>query len=241
MFLAGCVVAAPAVAFMLATLRSTASPESRHLIYALPFFSVLLAAPLVAAARLRPPLTSALAVAAVAVLLIGEAGWAHRKTPLLFDGDPQGEAQARDSAATWLASTARRDDVLLGYEPVYLRAWEQNRAFSIHALPRADAALFAAALKDVPEPLGRGVWVFDASDTTNVWERQTISFALPEPRSAFEGRAWGPYLVIRSRRPLLTRARYVDVSKDVLRLGRALQITDADVNLHTVLQAESGL
>jgi 4-amino-4-deoxy-L-arabinose transferase-like glycosyltransferase len=233
------VVGVPAFAFMLATLRSTTSPESRHLIFALPFFSVLLAVPLVAGGRLRPPLTAALAVVAVVVLLIGEVRWAHRKTPALFDGDPPGERQARDSAAGWLASSARPDDVLLGYEPVYLRAWEKNRSFSIHALPRADPALFAAALKDVPEPLGRGVWVFDASDTTNAWERQTIRFVLPKPESAFEGRVYGPYLVIRSRRPLVTRARYVAVSEDVMRLGRELRITDADINLQTMLRAES--
>ena len=40
-----CVVAVPALAFMLATLNSTTSPEARHLIFALPFFSVLLALP----------------------------------------------------------------------------------------------------------------------------------------------------------------------------------------------------
>ena len=46
-----CVIAVPAVAFMLATLNSTASPEARHLIFALPFFSVLLAAPIVELGR----------------------------------------------------------------------------------------------------------------------------------------------------------------------------------------------
>jgi 4-amino-4-deoxy-L-arabinose transferase-like glycosyltransferase len=239
--LTACVVAVPALAFTLATLHSTTSPEARHIIFALPFYSILLALPLVELGRLRPPVTAALALAAVAVLLVGEVRWAHRKTPPLFDGDPPGEAQARASAAAWLASTARPDDVLLGYEPIYLRAWERNRSFSIHALPRADPALFASALKDVPEPLGRGVWVFDASDTTNVWERQTIPFVLPKPQSAFEGRRYGPYLVIRSRQPLVTRARYVAVSEEVMRLGRRLQIGDADVNLHTLLRAESRL
>jgi 4-amino-4-deoxy-L-arabinose transferase-like glycosyltransferase len=236
-----CVVAVPALAFTAATLGSTASPESRHLIFALPFFSVLLALPIAAVGRLWPPLTAPLALVAVAVLLIGEVRWAHHKTPLLFGGDPAGEAHARASAAAWLASTARADDLLLGFEPVYLAAWERNRSFSVHALPRADAALFATALKDVPEPLGRGLWVFDASDTTNVWERQSIRFVLPKPESAFEGRAYGPYLVIRSRRPLVTRTRYLAVSKDVLRLGRALQIGDADINLRTMLQADSRL
>jgi hypothetical protein len=234
-----CVVAVPAVAFMLATLNSTTSPEARHLIFALPFFSVLLAMPLVEIGRRGKRLAPAVAVAAVAVLLVGEVRWTHEKTPPIFDGDPPAETQARDAAGAWLASTSRPTDVLLGYEPVYLAAWERNRSFSSHTLPRADPALLASALKDVPEPLGRGVWVFDASDTTNVKPRQTIRFALPSPHAAFEGRVYGPFLVIRSRRPLVTRRRYVTVSEEVMRLGRTLEIGDADINLRTLLRAES--
>ena len=236
-----CVIALPGLAFMLATLNSTASPEARHLIFALPFFSVLLAVPLVELGRRGGRLAPALAVTAVAVLLVGEVRWAHEKTPPLFDGDPPGEAQARGSAAAWLASTYRPSDVLLGYEPVYLQAWERNRSFSGHTLPRADPALLALALKDIPEPLGRGIWVFDASDTTNVKERQTIRYALPTPQSAFEARVYGPFLVIRSREPLMTRSRYVAVSERVMRLGRTLEIGDADINLNALLGAESRL
>jgi hypothetical protein len=236
-----CVVAVPGLAFMLATLNSTASPEARHLIFALPFFSVLLAVPLVELGRRGGRLGPAVTAAAVVVLLIGEVRWTHEKTPPIFDGDPPGEAQARDAAGAWLASTYRPSDVLLGYEPVYLQAWEQNRSFSGHTLPRADPALLASALKDIPEPLGRGVWVFDASDTTNVRERQTIRYALPTPQAAFEARVYGPFLVIRSRKPLGTRANYVAVSEEVMRLGRTLEIGDADINLRALLRAESRL
>ena len=234
-----CVAAVPALAFMVVTLSSTTSPEARHLIFALPFFSVLLAVPLVELGRVRPPVTAAVAVLAIGVLVAGEVRWAHHKTPPLFDGDPPGEAQARSAVAAWLSTTSRPDDVLLGYEPVYLRAWERHRDFGAHALPRADAALLAATLKDLPHPLGRGVWVFDASDTTNVKERQTIRFALPQPVAAFEGRAYGPFLVIRSRRPLVTPARYLAVSERVMLLGRRLGIGDADVNLGALRGAES--
>ena len=240
--LLACVVAIPALTFMLATLNSTASPEARHLIFALPFFSILLAVPLVELAGVRAPLTGALAVAAVLVLVVGEVRWAHQKTPQLFDGDPPGEAQARSAAGAWLASSSRPSDVLLGYEPVYLRAWEQNRAFSGHVLPRADPELLASTLKDVPEPLGRGVWVLDASDTTNLVERRTIPFVLPAPgSSAFEGHVYGPFLVIRSRRPLVTRSRYLTAAENVMRVGVHLGIGDADVNLRTLLRAESRL
>jgi 4-amino-4-deoxy-L-arabinose transferase-like glycosyltransferase len=228
--LIACVVAVPALAFMAVTLNSTTSPEARHLIFLLPFFSLLLAVPLVAFARLRPPVTATIALAAVAVLVFGEARWAYKKTPPLFDGDPPGEAEARDAAAAWLASSSRPNDVLLGYEPVYLRAWERNRSFGRHALPRADAALLAAALKAAPKPLGRGLWVFDASDTTNVHMRQTIPFELPSPSSEFEGRAYGPYLVIRSRKPVETPARFLAMSLEVMRLGISLGIGDAETN-----------
>ena len=239
--LTACVVAVPAFAFMVAKLHATASPEARHLIFALPFFSTLLATTLVEAARARPPVTAVVALVALVALVVGEVQWAHRKTPQLFDGDPPNEAHARTEAAAWLASTARPNDVLLGYEPLYLVAWEHNRSFSHYALPRADPKLLASALRAVQEPLGRGVWVFDASDTTNVWERQSIRFALPAPARAFEGRVFGPYLMLRSRAPLGSREHYLTVSEEVMRLGRQLEIGDADVNLHTMLLAAKRL
>jgi hypothetical protein len=235
------VIVVPALAFTLATLNSSTSPEARHLIFVLPFFSILLAVPLVALARVRPPVTSALALAALVVLLVGEVRWAHERTPPLFDGVPAAQFHAREAAGAWLASTARADDVLLGYEPLFLQAWESNRAFSGNVVPRADPALFASALKSIHQPLGRGVWVFDASDTTNPRQRAAIPFALPSPHSAFEGRVFGPYLVIRSRRPLETPGRYVAVSETVMRLGQELDISDADINLKTMVEAESRL
>jgi len=239
--LTGCVIVVPALAFMLATLHSTASPEARHLIFALPFFSLALALPVVELARARPPLTWCVALAVAGVLVFGEVRWAHAKTPELFDGNPAGQVHARKAAASWLASTYRRSDVLLGYEPVFLQAWELQPSFSRHALPRADAKLLADALKRVPEPIGRGVWVFDASDTTNETQRQTIPFALPAPRSAFEARVYGPYLVIRSRHPLVTREHYLAVSQQVMQLGVRMKIGDADVNLGALRGAASRL
>jgi hypothetical protein len=235
------VIVVPAVAFTLTTLNSSTSPQARHLIFVLPFFSILLALPLVELARSRPPVTSALALVAVVALLVGEVRWAHERTPQLFDGAPATQVHAREAAGAWLAATRHADDLLLGYEPVFLQAWESNRRFSSNVIPRADPALFASSLKDRGEPLGHGVWVFDASDSTNVRQRQKIPFALPSPQAAFEGRVFGPYLVIRSRRPLRTPAHYVDVSERVMRLGRDLGINDADVNLKTMLQAKSRL
>jgi Dolichyl-phosphate-mannose-protein mannosyltransferase len=230
--LTSCVILVPGVAFMLAKLGSSTSPEARHLIFALPFFSTLLAVPIVELGRLRPPVTAIVAAAAIGTLVFGEVSWAHAKTPALFDGDPHAQVAARAEASTWLASTARTDDVLLGYEPLFLAAWERNRSFSRHALPRADPKLLAAALRAVPEPIGRGIWVLDANDTTNGPNRRlTIPLVLPDPARLFVARAFGPYLVIRSRAPLETRRRYLAAAESVMRLGQTLQIGDAFVNL----------
>jgi hypothetical protein len=238
--LTACVVVVPALAFTAATLHSTTSPEARHLIFALPFYSVLLALPLVTVARAGVPYAT-VAVAVALLIVVTEVRWAHAKTPELLDGDPPGETQARDAAASWLASTSRSDDVLLGYEPVFLRAWERNRSFSDHVLPRADPTLLADALKRIDGPLGRGIWVFDASDTTNARQRSTIALLLPKPAAEFEGHVFGPYLVIRTREPLRTRAHYVAVAVRVLRVGQSLRIGDADINLKAILQARSRL
>jgi hypothetical protein len=235
--LTACVLAVPALAFLVVKLHASASPEARHLIFALPFFSTLLAVPIVAVGRIAPRVTAPLAAAAVVVLLVGEVQWAHRKTPALFDGDPVAQQHARADAAAWLADGARPDDVLLGYEPLFLAAWERNPAFSAHALPRADPRLLGSALRKLPVPLGRGIWVFDASDTTNARPSGTIRLALPKPPRMFVARAFGPYLVIRTRAALHTHARYLAVAENVMRLGRALSIGDADVNLHTMLLA----
>lgn len=239
--LIACVVAVPAVAFVAAKLHSTASPEARHLIFALPFFSTMLAAPLVYLGRMRPPVTAVVAVAVVLVLLVGEVQWAHSKTPPLFDGDPPAQARARAEAADWLTAHSRPDDVLFGYEPVYLAAWDRDRALSGNALPRADATLLARALRAIRPPLGHGVWVFDASDTTNVWRRASIRYAVPDPASEFKARAFGPYLVIRSSAPLLTPLRYLTASARVMQLGRSLRIGDADVNFGAVRGAAAKL
>jgi hypothetical protein len=238
--LIACVIVVPAIAFMLATLGSTTSPEARHLIFALPLYSLLLAVPLVALARFERG-AAIVAAVVVAVIVASELRWAKAKTPQLFNGSPAAQVRARDAAAEWLAATARSNDVLLGYSPVFLRAWQRNRSFSDDVLPRADPALFADALNRISLPIGRGVWVFDASATTNVRPLQTIPLVSPQPAAAFEARVYGPYLVIRSRAPLLTRARYLAVAERVMLVGRSLQINDADVNLQTMLLAASRL
>jgi hypothetical protein len=227
----------PTFAFLVARLGSHTSPESRHLIFALPFFSTLLAIPLARFAARPHRLAPAAAAAALLALVGAEIAWADHKTPLLFDGEPSVRVQARGEASAWLARTARHDDILFGYDPLYLGAWERNGRVSETVVPRADAKLALSVLRSAPRPLGRGIWVFDASDTNNFSPKLTIPLRMPRPAAAFEARVYGPFLVIRSRDPTRTIRRYLEEARAVQLVGQSLYIGDADVNLDTVERA----
>jgi hypothetical protein len=231
--LVGSVFVTPTFAFLVAKLGSQTSPESRHLIFALPFFSALLAVPVVRLgrhARLAP-------LAVLLALVCAEVAWADHKTPLLFDGESPTRVDARNDASAWLARTARPNDVLFGYDPLFLGAWERSRALTDTVVPRADAKLALSVLRDAPKPLGRGIWVFDASDTNNFSPKLTIPLRMPRPASAFEARVWGPFLVIRSIEPTRTPRRFLEESRAVELAGQSIYIGDADVNLDTVKRA----
>ncbi|MDX6478113.1 MAG: hypothetical protein QOG29_700 [Gaiellaceae bacterium] len=227
----------PTVAFMGATLGSSTSPESRHLVFTLPFLSGLVACALVWLARRPSSLAPLLAAAAVFALVGGEIAWARHKTPLLFNGEPAAELTARDAAADWLARTGRTDDVLFGYEPLYLGAWERRRGLRQEVVPRADPRLALDVLRRAHRPLGRGVWVFDASDTNNFTPRQSIDLVYPQPAAGFEAQAWGPYLVIRTLGPTRTVKGYLEAAALAQGVGKRLYIGDADINLVTVQRA----
>ena len=223
----------PTLAFLLARLGSAASPETRHLIFALPFFATLLALGLVTVARLPREGARAAAGVTAALLLVGGVAWSWEKTPPLFTGDPAERVAGREAAGAWLAATGGKNDVLLGYEPVFLEAWQRS-AVSRTVLPRADSKLAAEALRAAPKPLGRGVWVFDAYDTNNVVRSLSIARRLPRPAEEFEARVFGPYLIVRTREPTRTPHRYLEQAAKAQVLGRLLDIGDADINFLTV-------
>jgi hypothetical protein len=236
--LVAAVIGTPTLAFMVARLGSSTAPESRHLIFALPFLALLIAVGLVAVARRLPyGLGTALGLIVVAGLLPSEVAWGWQKTPPLFTGDPRVRIESRREAAAWLARTSRRDDVLFGYDPLFLAAWERSGRVSRTVVPRADATLALRVLRTRRQPLGRGVWVFDRSDNNNILRRLYIPLRTPEPTSAFEVRAYGPFLVIRTTKPTLTPRRYLEVSRRAMLVGKDLYIGDADVNYDTVARA----
>ena len=235
--LVGLVFTVPAIALMVARANGSAAPESRHLIFALPFFSMVIASGVVALAARRPALSPVVVTLALAILIWGEVAWARHRTPPLFNGEPKTRIDARDAAAAWLARTSRRTDVLFGYEPIYLAAWERSPRVPHTVLPRADPKLALGALRAAPKPVGRGVWVFDASEHNNIDPKLTIPLRRPYPAHQFDAKVFGPYLVIRTKRPTRTIARYLSMASQVEVLGKKLYIGDADVNFFTIRRA----
>jgi hypothetical protein len=240
--LAGIVVATPAVALMAASLGSETTPESRHLIFILPLFATMVGAGLATVAS-RRVLVGRLLLLLLAVgwLLHAELAWGRHKTPAYYRGEKPVRVEARQAASAWLAETSRADDVLFGYSPLFLGAWQRNKSFSDLVVPRADGKLALSTLRSWPQPLGRGIWVFDASSPNNFVYSLTIELRSPEPEALYEARVFGPFLVIRSRRPAGNVKTFLKQSEAVMQVGRSLYIGDADVNLHTVLVAEGRL
>jgi hypothetical protein len=228
------VIGVPAAAFLAARLGGSASPESRHLIFVLPFFAILVGAGILRGTRRFPAAANALS----AVLVILEVSWAWERTPQLFEWEPSKRQATRAEAERYLAATSRPDDILFGYEPLYLGAWERNPSFPRVVLPRADSVLALRALESLRKPLGRGVWVLDASERNNLQPRLEIENRDPGPPGLFQTRVFGPFLVLRTRKPVVTEGAYLAAAARVVLAGRALGIGDADVNMQTIERAD---
>ena len=237
--LTGCVVITPTAFFLLGRFGGNSAPESRHLIFVLPFFALAAASGIVAASRSAGRFGPLLAGLVVLAIVPAEIAWAWHKTPALFDRENPVRVDARRAAAGWLGATSRPDDVLFAYEPVYLAAWEKHRdAVSRTVVPRADPKLALETLDETGKPLGRGVWAFDAGDNNNAVKRTMIERRLPFPRSEFEARAFGPFLIIRTRKSTVTVARYLEDARKAELIGKSLGMGDADINYDTVHRAQ---
>ncbi len=227
-----CLVGFTFGAFALAKLGGSASPESRHLIFLAPFLAIAVASTLVRVGRRTPTVAVALTVG----LVLLEVAWAWHRTSPLFEWEPDARQAARAEAESWLAATSRPDDVLFGYEPLYLGAWERNRSFPTTVVPRADDRLALRVIERAGR-LGRGVWVLDASRRNNIRPRLEIERRLPSPAPPYEARVFGPFLVLRTVEPVLTPKAFLYYSARALLVGQQLGIGDADVNIRTVVLA----
>jgi hypothetical protein len=229
--LVGAAVLVPLAALVVA--RSSGSPETRHLIFLLPFAALAVGAGIVRLRRWAIPVLAALVAAQVA--------WAWDRTPELFEWEPEARQEARAEAAAYLAAKLEPDDVLLGYDPLFLQAWERSDDVPLDVLPRADADLALKSLLDLPRPLGHGVWVLDASKTTNVERSLEVPLAYPRPAEDFEARTFGPFLVIRTKEPVVTPKEYLLRAGQAMLVGKRLYLGDADINLPTIERAARAL
>jgi hypothetical protein len=238
--LAATVLLVPALALMVARSQSSVFLESRHLIFALPFFQMLVAAGLLSLAGLAGRAEAAIVLVGLTALLGVEFAWGWHKTPYMYAGEPAAREQAREEAAAWLAATSRPDDILFGYEPLYLDAREAGAPFGSVIVQRADPQLAIESLDEAAKPLGRGVWVFDASDQSDL---SRVKLTIPEtvPGPIFESRAWGPFLVIRTKEPVQDAEDFFRDTAAVELEGRALGVGDASINLQTAVTALSKL
>ncbi len=228
-----CSVGAAAAAFLVTTFGSPAAPEPRHLIFLLPMFSIAVATSIVRLGRRVP----AAALVVTLALAASQVAWTWHRSAPLFEWEPDARQAARATAGTWLAATSRPDDVLFGYEPLYLDGWQRSRSsFPTTVVPRADPTLALRTL-DRSAPLGRGVWVLDASERNNAHRSLEIERRLPDPAAPFEVRRFGPFLVVRTLRPVLTPKTFLYDSARALLVGQQLGIGDADIDLRTVVLA----
>ena len=238
--LTAAVLLVPTLALMVTRSQSAVFLESRHLIFALPFFQMLVAAGLLKLAGLAGRGEAGAVLLGVTALLAVELAWGWHKTPYMYAGEPAAREQAREQAAQWLAATSRPGDVLFGYEPLYLDAREAGAPFGSVIVQRADPRLAVESLDEAPKPLGRGVWVFDASDQS---DQSRVQLTIPEsaPGPVFEARAWGPFLVLRTKEPVRDAEDFFRDTAAVQVEGRILGIGDSSINLQTALAALSRL
>jgi 4-amino-4-deoxy-L-arabinose transferase-like glycosyltransferase len=238
--LAGAVVLVPTAAFLVTRSAGSVSLESRHLIFALPFLAMAVAAGLMTMGGLARRWGPAVVVVGLALLLVCEVAWGWHRTPWMYGGEPELRKVARERAADWLAATSRPDDVLFGYEPLYLDALEDGAPFGKLIVQRADPTLALDTLGEAAKPLGRGVWVFDATDQLDTSkQRFTVSDVSPGPQ--FEARAFGPFLVVRTKKRTLTAETFLRDTAVVEYQGKLIGIGDAGLNYQTAVTALSRL
>jgi len=234
--LMGAAVVVTTLALVAARSGAGASLETRHLIFLLPFFATAFAVGLFRIATPAGRAAPTMVAVGLGLVLAAQVAWGLERTRWLYTGEPDARSEARAEAAEWLAATGRADDVLFGYEPTYLDAWEEGAPFGEIFVPRADPKLTVQALEEAGEPLGRGTWVLDASDELDQ-DRVRLTIPALSPGAEFEARGFGPFLVLRSREPTGTVEDFLQATLRVQELSARLEIGDAGRNLLTTEQA----
>jgi 4-amino-4-deoxy-L-arabinose transferase-like glycosyltransferase len=231
--LAALVFLVPTAALTLARLGSQAIPETRHLIFAFPFLAMIVASGLLYLTGLLGSARRAALGLGIAVLVSAQIAWGWSRTPPLYAGEAAQRTAARDEAAAWLARFLRPTDVLWGYNPLFLQAFEDGGRLGKIVVPRADPKLANRALADAPKPLGRGIWVLDASNSGTT-PRYDIDYV---PPVGFGSRTFGPFVVVWTKEPPRNASAYLFDTLAVQDVGRKLGVSDSDLNYETATSA----
>lgn len=229
-------LAVPVASLLVARSGASASLETRHLIFILPFVAMLIVVGLRRAARSTGRAAPIVVALGLTSLLAAQIAWGWERTPWLYEREPKVRVDSRAAAASWLAAAARPDDVLFGYEPTYLDAWGKGAPYGDVFIPRADPKLALETLRALRQPLGHGVWVLDASDHL---DPKDVRLSIPDrsPGPGFETGAFGPFLVIRTTEPVETIQNYLLQTIRVQNLSWALGIGDSGINYQTAVAA----
>ena len=157
--------------------------------------------------------------------LVGEVRWANQKTPPLFDGDPAGRNRVRATPqrpglprqvvpTTSCSATSPSSSV-----PGNRTAPSRPRASRVRTLRSSRRTRRTSTRAARTRRLGARRERHDEREAAaDDPVRASRSRSPPSRR-----RVYGPYLVIRSRRPLVTRSALRRGVGDVMRLGRALR------------------
>ncbi|MEZ5101400.1 MAG: glycosyltransferase family 39 protein [Thermoleophilia bacterium] len=234
--LAACLVVVPAVALLVMRFGESAYPATRHLIFVLPVASLLVAAGLVRAAAATGPWRVHALAGGLAVLVACQLAWGWRQSPLLFAGEGPAREAARAQAEAWLAANVRPDDVLFGFEPLYEGARERGATLG-RMVPRADPKLAALALRQAGKTLGHGIWVLDAGEATT----PSLEIRDRSPGEEFETARFGPFMVVRTRAPEPSGARFLEDTRAVQVLAGRMGLRDAGLNYRTATVALAAL
>ena len=188
------------------------SPESRHLIFALPVLRALLASALVRLCAARPAAARrrSCVVARVAV----ELAWAHAPHAAALRRRAAVARAARETASRWLAATSPAETTSCSATTRSSSApGSDGGDVSRTVVPRADAALALTVLRDARSRSAAASVVFDASDTNNWRQRLYVGALSPLPPRRLRGALLGPVprrahgRADPHRRPASSRAR----------------------------------
>ena len=197
------------------------SLESRHLIFLLPFATMAVAAGILRLGRLRRPGRARRSSRRCSASSSPRRSlWGIDRTRWLYTGEPSERAEGRDGGGALAAPTSSRaDDVLFGYEPTYLDAWEEGAPFGDDLRParRRDARPRGArGRRRAARPRGVGA--------RRLGLRRPVPGAADDPGGRRPGRSsrrppFGPFLVVRTVEPTLTPAAFLQATLDVQALG----------------------